>query len=84
MPRIIGEETYYTTKEAAEFLGCNIRNVKHHVYKSGYLQGMLVSPRLRLFSQTELETFRDTPEFHQSGHKKGTDPRQYWGEKETL
>lgn len=49
------EEKLFTTKQAAEYLGVKRETIKYHVYTSKLLSGKLIHPRLRMFTQTELD-----------------------------
>lgn len=45
----------FTTKEAADYLGVKPETIKYHVHVSKRLKGMLLTPRMRLYTRTELD-----------------------------
>lgn len=70
-------KTIFGIKEAAEFLGLSERSVKHHVYKTGLLEGQLLNAGSVLtFSLDELLAFQHNRKIIRAGRPRGRGPRR--------
>lgn len=56
----IGDKRFYSTRDAARYLGVKPETIKYHVYESGYLEPVRLTKRTLLFTREELDKLRES------------------------
>lgn len=56
----MANEEFFSTKQAAEYLGIKVETVKYHIYTSKYLKPIKLGPRTLVFTKEMLDEFKRT------------------------
>ena len=71
-------KTMYDIQEAASFVELSVASIKHHVYKTGLLQGEVIhGGKVLVFSLDELRAFQHNRKLIHTGYKAGSRGKKY-------